>query len=137
MRNIVLIFSLLFSILAFSQKPNCKKFKNGDFTYIDPMMPDYEVELSRNDSVQTEFNSFVGGTITSKVVWKSDCEYELTYMKFEGFPFSMEKEIGKSYQCRILETDKNKSYKVHVKANSKDPGRIIIIKRVEATSPKS
>ena len=137
MRNIVLVFSLFFSILAFSQKPNCKKFKEGEFTYIDPTMPDYEVELSRKGSVQTEFNSVFSGTITSKVVWKSDCEYELIYEEFEGFPLSMDHMMGKAIQCRILETDGNKSYKVHAKSDAKDPGRIIIIKRVEAISPKS
>ena len=137
MRNIVVVFSLFFSILAFSQKPNCKKFKEGEFTYFDPTMPDYEVKLSRKGGVQTEYNSFIGGTITSKVVWKSECEYELIYEKFEGFPFSMDKDIGRSIQCRILETDGKKSYKVHAKSDAKDPGRIIVITRVETISPKS
>lgn len=136
MRYIVIIFSFLMSISAIAQKPKCKKFKDGDFTYFDPQLPDYEVEMSRNGNVQTEFNPFFQGKVISKVVWKSDCEYELIYEKFEGFLFSMDDSIGDSVHCRILETYGKDAYKVHAKSNAKDPGRIIMITRVGATPPK-
>lgn len=137
MRNLIILLSFLMSISAIAQKPKCKKFKEGSFTYFDPALPDYEVQMTRNDSIQTEFNPFFQGTVTAKVAWKSDCEYELIYEKFEGFIFSMDDSIGKSVHCRILETYGNDAYKVHAKSDSKDPGRIIMITRVGATPPKS
>ncbi len=137
MRKIIILISFLISISAIAQKPKCKKFKEGDFTYFEPGMPDYEIEMSRKGNVQTEFNPFFQGTVTSKVVWKSDCEYELIYEKFEGFLFSMDESIGDSVHCRILETYGKDAYKVHAKSDSKDPGRIIMITRVGATPPKS
>ena len=136
MKIIILILSLLFSLSTFAQNPKCKKFKEGEFTYFDPSMSNHEVEMSRKGTVQTEYNSELNATVISKVIWKSDCVYELIYEKFEGYPFSMEDSIGKGVVCRILETDGNSSYKVHAKAEPTDPGRIITIRRKESNSPK-
>lgn len=136
MRNLIILLSFLISISAMAQKPKCKKFKEGDFTYFDPALPDHEIKMSRKDSVQTEFNTYLQGKVTSKVVWKSDCEYELIYEKFEGFLFSMDENIGESVHCRILETYGNDAYKVHAKSDSKDPGRILLITRSPANPPK-
>lgn len=137
MKTILVLLSLLFSISTFAQNPKCKKFKEGEFTYFDPSMPDYEVQLSRKGAVQTEYNPAFDATVTSKVIWKSDCVYELVYEKFEGYPFSMEHSIGKGVVCRILETDGDTSYKVHAKSEPTDPGRIITIRRKDPNPPKS
>ncbi len=72
-------------------------------------------------SVQTGLNPFFQGAETSKVIWKSDCEYEWVYAKSKVFRFSMDESIGDSVPCHILDIYGKDAFKVDAKSDSKDP----------------
>lgn len=129
----MLVLSFVLSVSVSAQKPNCKKFRNGDFTYIDKLTS-LEVTVKREGITQVEYNSDFDMTITSKVIWKSDCEYELVYQKIEG-AFGNGELPEKSLYCRILET-KGNTFKVHSRTGTTDPGHIYDFKKVKANSPK-
>ena len=68
-----------------SQHTNCSKFKSGKFSYLSNKSGnDYIIE--RNDSTQIERNLNTGSITTLKIIWTSECEYELTYLSRQSSP---------------------------------------------------
>ena len=68
----------LINISCSSDKINdCERFKQGVFKYIIKHGGD-EIEITRSESMQKEFNKTTGSTTVSIIKWKKSCEYELT-----------------------------------------------------------
>ena len=97
-RNIIsiLILELLFICCSSSEK--CSDFKTGNFKYVNPTLSDWKI--FRNDSIQIESSIATGIEVTGKVKWKSECEYEIIYVK-TNHP-KLQKMIGKKVEVKIL-----------------------------------
>jgi hypothetical protein len=54
----------------------CAKFKTGEFVQYDHEVNN-TYRIFRNDSLQTEYNLNAGTKQVSKIVWKSECAYDL------------------------------------------------------------
>jgi hypothetical protein len=61
----------------------CKQFRTGKFVQYDHEI-NTSYQINRNDSLQTEYNSGTGTSQISKIVWKSDCEYDLYKIVSDG-----------------------------------------------------
>ena len=57
-------------------------------------------KIFRNDSIQIESSIATGIEVTGKVKWKSECEYEIIYVK-TNHP-KLQKMIGKKVEVKIL-----------------------------------
>lgn len=132
MKTIVLMLGFVLSASVSAQKPECKKFRNGDFMYTDKQTS-LEITVKREGETQIEYNPDFDMTIISKVIWKSDCEYELVYQKIEGALGNGELP-EKSLYCRILETEGD-TFKVHARSGKTDPGYIYNFKKVDVNTP--
>lgn len=98
-----LIFPLsLFVFSCNSQVKNCSDFRTGTFKYSDKNLD--HITITRNDSIQVEYNSKDDITITTKVEWTSQCRYVLTYKDVTNYEYRDEI-IGKKIYVKILETD--------------------------------
>lgn len=116
---------LLFAVTTgcSQQKADCSKFKTGTFKYINDELSHFTI--TRNDSVQTEYNSKDDVTIETSIEWTSNCEYILTYESVTNHPFE-EKVVGEKIYVTILDTDGN-SYECRVFSSSTD-SKIKIVK---------
>lgn len=105
---------LLISTLCFSQKLDCKKFKNGEFYY--PDLPD-KITI-RKDSIQGSYSS--GNLeIMWDVIWKNDCEYDIVCSKI--FNKDIPLEIGDRIAVKIVSTKKKCYYSELTVFNSSFP----------------
>ena len=97
-RNIIsiLILELLFICCSSSEK--CSDFKTGNFKYVNPTLSDWKI--FRNDSIQIESSIATGIEVTGKVKWKSECEYEIIYVK-TNHP-KLQKMIGQKVNVKII-----------------------------------
>lgn len=79
--TLILITSslILFSCTYSSKDLNCKDFKNGVF-HSTLSQNGASNSISRNDSMQREYNLTTGAIVLAKIKWINDCEYELTYI---------------------------------------------------------
>lgn len=100
MKYLILFFSLI--IGCSQQKKDCLKFRTGTFKYIDSDLN--HITITRNDSIQVEYNSKENTTITTSIEWTSQCEYILTYQDVTNYPYRDEI-LGKKIYVKILETD--------------------------------
>lgn len=77
----VAVFALLCAGTAFAQQanPKCKSMKTGTFTYAAEGLE--HITIVRTANYQTETNAKTGGSISGKITWLSDCEYELYFDK--------------------------------------------------------
>ena len=69
--------------------------------------------------MQIETNPETGVEIYTKIEWKSDCEYIMTYEKILNHPKDVSSVIGKKIFVEILETEGNK-LKVRAKSDTMD-----------------
>lgn len=60
-----------------AQSKTCKKFRTGNFKYIDA--DGMNTLIKRNDTVQIETNPDKGSKLVASIEWLSDCQYRLTY----------------------------------------------------------
>ena len=97
-KNIIclIIFTALF-VCCDSEK-KCSDFKTGNFIYVNPNFADWKV--TRNDTLQTETNTANGLKVSGTVKWKSDCEYEIVYVK-TNHP-KLQKMIGQKVNVKII-----------------------------------
>src|SRR5690606_3123190 len=97
----LLLFLFLLSIFGFSilnaQKLDCKKFRTGEFEYIDK---DFPFKITRNSSYQIEIDKNNGSEIHALIEWKSDCEYILTYEKILDKKENFDDLIGKKFMSK-------------------------------------
>jgi len=122
-----IIFFVFLTIIGCSpQKKNCSKFKTGTFKYLDKNLS--HITITRNDSIQIEYNSKDDITIITSVDWISPCKYILTYQDVTNYQYK-DDIIGKKIYINILETDNN-TYTSQVSSNTTESKTTIIkIKR--------
>ncbi|WP_166668207.1 hypothetical protein [Epilithonimonas xixisoli] len=99
-----------------AQEKNCAEFKTGKFIYAENGRPE---KIVRTENTQIEINSETGVEIHTRVEWKSDCEYAMTYEKILNHPKDVSRVIGKKIFVEILETNGNK-IKVRAKSDVMD-----------------
>ncbi|MNR09391.1 hypothetical protein D3C85_1255910 [compost metagenome] len=98
--------NLIWTILAFctysisAQDKKCSEFKTGKFLYKSPIYEGWVV--TRNDSIQTERNEALNLNVEGSIVWKDDCNYELTYSKTPS-----KEMLGKKIIASIIEVKGN------------------------------
>ena len=114
MKKIIFTFFLITSItIGYSQKKQCPDFKTGKFEYTDPKYSEWKVV--RTDSTQTEINTKNGIELKAKIIWKSDCEYVLTYEKVINL--DRKDLIRKKVFVKIIEIQDRK-FKYHSKLDT-------------------
>lgn len=101
MKYLLLFFSLAIAGCS-QQKMDCSKFKTGTFKYLDKDLD--HIIITRNDSIQVEYNSKDDVTITTSIEWISQCRYVLTYQDITNYQYKNET-IGKNIYVNILETE--------------------------------
>lgn len=69
--------------------------------------------------MQIEINSETGVEIYTRIEWKTDCEYVMTYEKILNYPKDVSSVIGKKIYVKILETNGNR-IKVRAKSDVMD-----------------
>lgn len=101
MKKFLFVFFLIGTV-AYSQKMDCKKFKNGKF-YARAFPDEYAV---RKDSIQENYRN---GKLESvwKVNWLSDCKFEILCVKDEG-PYQAQP--GFKYVYTIFATEEDCYY---------------------------
>lgn len=75
MKKLILTYLLMTATLLCIGQTDCDKFKKGTFTYKEE--PFTSVIVTRTKKKQTEHDTKSGITITYKVRWTGDCQYEL------------------------------------------------------------
>lgn len=103
---------MFFVLSSCGQEKNCEEFKTGKFIYAENDRPE---KIVRTQNTQIEINSETGVEIHTRVEWKSDCEYVMTYEKILNHPKDFSSVIGKKIFVEILETNGNK---IKVRAKS-------------------
>ena len=116
MRKLISLITIIFTLSSCTHEKNCVDFKTGKFVYAKINRP---VKIVRTDSLQIEVNSETGVEIYTKIEWKSDCTYVMTYEKIVNYPDDISSMIGKKIFVEILETDGNK-IKVRAKSDTMD-----------------
>jgi hypothetical protein len=116
MKNLILILILNLTLNSCAQEKNCTDFKTGKFVYAEKNRPE---QIVRTDNLQIEINPETGVEIYTKIEWKSDCEYVMTYEKILNHPKDISSVIGKKIFVEILETN-GKKIRVRAKSDSMD-----------------
>ena len=76
-KRFVLFFSLiLFAAAAFSQTPDCNKFREGKFRIADSRAGIVTI-ADRNSMYQTETSEILKATVRFKISWQDNCSYTL------------------------------------------------------------
>lgn len=112
MKKLISLLTIILTLSSCSQEKNCVDFKTGKFIYAEQIRP---VKIVRTDNQQIEINSETGAEIYTKIEWKSNCEYVMTYEKILNHPEDISSLIGQKIYVEILETDGNK---IRVRAQS-------------------
>ena len=81
MKNKISQLLLVFTALSFFSfhkhiSIDCKNIKNGKFYYYSKKSRE-RINILRKDSLQLEAGTKDTSTIKSRVIWKSDCEYDM------------------------------------------------------------
>ena len=76
---IVLTYLAIVSAFACNDRPKCGDFRTGSYIYHSDSL-NSDVVINRTDSIQTEKIVSSGKTVTSRIVWTNDCEYETHYL---------------------------------------------------------
>ena len=109
MKKIFFFLPLLIFISCNYQEKNCTDFKTGKFKYV---LKDRPEIIIRSESSQIEINPNTKIEIHSKLMWKSDCEYDMVYEKILNAPEDVSDMIGQKINVKIIETT-SKDYKAH------------------------
>lgn len=92
---------VLFALAAVLGDSNCDKFKTGRFIYVDDVYKGWV--LTRDNEYQIEKHAELNVELKGRIEWKSDCEYELTYVEVSDV--NSKSIIGKKIIGRITETN--------------------------------
>ena len=125
MKNLILTIALLFNLYSFTQTKKCSEFKTGKFKYLEKNRIE---KIVRTENLQIEINPKTGVEIHTKIKWKSDCEYVMTYEKILNYSKDTSHVIGKKIFVEILETDGNK---MRVRAKSDTIDEEILFLKIE------
>lgn len=116
MKKSILTIALLSTLHSFTQAKNCSEFKTGKFKYLEKNRIE---KIVRTENLQIEINPKTGVEIYTKIEWKSDCEYVMTYEKILNYSKDTSHIIGKKIFVEILETNGNKM-RVRAKSDTMD-----------------
>ena len=100
-------FILLFSTIILScsvKKYDCFDFKTGTFKYQNSKYSNWII--TRNDSVQIEYDKKNNATIVDRVKWVSDCQYILITEKTTNYEYNSE--ASNKVNIDIIQISKNK-----------------------------
>ena len=75
-KTILLLILLVFSFTAFSQTPNCNKFREGKFRIADSRAGVVTI-AERNSMYQTETSDVLKAVVRFKISWQDNCSYTL------------------------------------------------------------
>ena len=75
-KTILLLILLVFSFTAFSQTPNCTKFREGKFRIADTRAGVVTI-AERNSMYQTETSEVLKAMVRFKISWQDNCSYTL------------------------------------------------------------
>ncbi|MGY3792181.1 hypothetical protein [Aquimarina sp. 433] len=120
-----LLLTLLLSTITgcYAQSKDCSKFKTGTFKYPND---NSSFVITRNDSIQVEFDKKNNFKMVGSVEWLSDCQYKLTYTEVSDPRASSL--VGVSFTVDITSASDN-TYKYHAYDNEKEiKGKMIKIK---------
>lgn len=117
MKYITYTFLLLLIITSCSQEKTCKDLHEGKFGYTDPELS--HIEITREDDSQIEINTETKIEAHTKIKWKSDCEYTLTYEQFKNSPEELNFMVGKVINAEIIKIN-GKNFTCQVKSEDTD-----------------
>lgn len=113
MKNICYIGLLLLAASCYQPERNCKKFKNGTFTFTS-MVNDKEITTTFVRQGDIEIDHYQGKSDTSSVHWVNDCEYVVKKLHPKG------RAEEKSIEMKILTTtDSSYTFEYGVVGKSK------------------
>ena len=75
-KTILLLILLVFSFTAFSQTPNCTKFREGKFRIADTRAGVVTI-AERNSMYQTESSETLKAVVRFRISWQDNCSYTL------------------------------------------------------------
>ena len=75
-KTILLLILLVFSFAAFSQTPDCTKFREGKFRIADTRAGVVTI-ADRNSMYQTETSDVLKAVVRFKISWQDNCSYTL------------------------------------------------------------
>lgn len=103
MTKLTILFFIAFNFCTYSQEKKCSDFRTGTFIYSNPLYKNWKVV--RSDNEQIEIDDVEKIKLQASVDWISDCEYNLTYTKFNDSDDSPI--IGKKINVKIIKVGKN------------------------------
>lgn len=103
MKYIFYISLLFFSITSCTKENTCKDLHEGNFGYTDAELS--HIEIKRSGDSQVEINTETKVETYTHIEWISDCEYIITYEKFENAPEELNFMIGKKINAEIVEVN--------------------------------
>ncbi len=114
MKYLFLLVAL--SIIGCSQqKKDCLKFKTGSFKYEDPTFK--ELIVTRNDSLQIEYDESKQIEMTASIKWLSNCTYKLRYIKVSDTTYNHL--LDTEFKVDITDTSE-RSYHFHAYNSEKE-----------------
>jgi hypothetical protein len=111
MKKLTLTIIASFSIFSCSnrnQENPCLRCQTGTFTLYDKFAND-TISVERNDSIQIETNLKSRFITKSKIMWRSDCEFDLVFISstdsfIDSIPDSIKK---KPLETRIIKVERD------------------------------
>ncbi len=93
-RHYLLAVSILaFSSFCYNDAKNCKDLRNGTFYYFTKKSRE-RIDVFRQDSLQLESTQNKDDVpLKNKIVWKSDCEFDMFINRFSDSPLTGDESI--------------------------------------------
>lgn len=125
LKNLFILTLILLSVAAFSQSPDCYKFREGKFRIADTRAGIVTI-AERKGMYQTESSEALKAVVRFRISWQDDCSYTLKLDKVLrnenkiDFPSGMEVKVkiistsGNSCTQEMSSSQTNGSYNVEV-----------------------
>ncbi len=125
LKNLFILTLILLSVAAFSQSPDCYKFREGKFRIADTQAGIVTI-AERKGMYQTESSEALKAVVRFRISWQDDCSYTLKLDKVLrnenkiDFPSGMEVKVkiistsGNSCTQEMSSSQTNGSYNVEV-----------------------
>lgn len=125
LKILIILTLILLPVAAFSQTPDCYKFREGKFRIADTRAGVVTI-ADRNNMYQTESSEALKAVLRFKITWQDNCSYTLKLDKVLrnenkiDFPSNMEVKVkiistsGDSYTQEMTSSLTNGSYNVSV-----------------------
>lgn len=105
MKNLLalLLLVLVYTNVQGQQDEACRTFRTGKFRYENPDLKN--TLIIRKRRIQEEIHLDSGKKFVLRIRWKSDCEYELKFLKRSTLESEL---IGKTMRVTIVSIDGNR-----------------------------